>query len=892
MQWPWKKKENELEQEMAHHLETMADGLERQGMSREEALRRAREEFGHESQLKEECRDERRWNGLAQLAQDVRFGWRMMLKTPAITGAAVLSLALGIGATTAMLSVADTLLWKTLPVPAPEQLSELFWTYKSRPESLYKGSSGSNLREGSLFVADFFSPQGFQALRSQAKGKAEVAAHSNGPPISVSYGGTVAVARMRPVSGNFLTMLQVRPHAGRLLTDDDDRASAPLVTVVTHRFWERQLGSDLNAIGKAIRVNNFAYTIAGVLEKGFYGIVPGDTTDLYMTLECQPGALSKDSWLYGKTTDPLRWWLQVMVRRAPGVTAEEVRPLLQTAFASSWEVRPKTPESTPAIRVSDAAHGLGSLRRRYADPVWILLGLVTMVLLVACANIANLLLARAAEREKEVALRMSLGCSQRRLVRQFFTESLMLAGMGGVLSIGVAMLMGTVMLTIMPPGTGGLALSNTPDFRSLAGTAAVALLTAILFGLYPAWRTARVDVGPALKEGSGSGGTVSRRRWLPAKILVLVQVSLGVLLVTSALIFTGHLAEVINRETGFERGNVILFEIRPGELGYEGDRRKQFYMDLERRLEAVPGVELVGLSRTRPMRGGGYWDEIRLPGQEKGVGSALHHASPGFLAALGVPLLSGRNLTPQESVSNTKVAVLSEDAVRRLQLTSPLGAQIHISDATYTVIGVARQSRYAHMTEMPLVTYVPFDYVRSDSAVVIRTSVPPMAALAGVKNAVKEVDPNIPMVDVFTMEEQISRTLQRERLFAWLCGMFGVLALVLCAVGLYGLMSHTTARRTPEIGIRIALGASRGNVLGQVIREGMALAVAGFAIGVPLALYVSSIAQKQRFLPEGELPQWTLAAAIGVLAVSALAAVAGPAMRASAVDPMRALRRG
>jgi predicted permease len=421
----------------------------------------------------------------------------------------------------------------------------------------------------------------------------------------------------------------------------------------------------------------------------------------------------------------------------------------------------------------------------------------------------------------------------------------------------------------------------------------VTLLTVILFGLYPSWRASRVDSASAIKEGSGSARTASRGRWLPARLLVLFQVVLGVLLLTSAIVFTTNLSALVNRDTGFERGHALLFDVRPGEIGYSGDRLKQFYVNLENRLNQVPGVRSAAVARTRPIRGGGYNSIVRVPGQSTEARTGVHHVSPQFFAALGIPLLAGRGLTDQEVRTGAKVMVISEDVAKQLEISSPLGTRLMEGTTGYTVIGVGRHARYAHMDDEPsAIVYVPFDYTRPSATVIVRTAIPPMTALSAVRNAVYELDPSLPLRDVYTMEQQISRTLQRERLFAWLCGSFGVLALVLCAVGLYGLMSHMTARRIPEMGIRMALGASRAIVLRQVLREGMKLATAGLVLGAPLALYAIRIAGVQELLPEGPMPYEKLGAALGILMVSAIVAVLGPAIRAASVDPMLALRRG
>jgi predicted permease len=417
-------------------------------------------------------------------------------------------------------------------------------------------------------------------------------------------------------------------------------------------------------------------------------------------------------------------------------------------------------------------------------------------------------------------------------------------------------------------------------------------LAALLFGLYPAWRATRIDPSPALKEGVGVSGEGRRDKFPVAKTLVLAQMSLGVLLVSAAVLFTGHLSGIIEQDAGFERGHLLLFDLRPGELGYEGDRLKQFYAEVERNLDTLPGVESVGLARIRPMQGGGFWEELKTPGNEKSASSAVHFGNAEFLATLGVPVLAGRAITAQECAAGLRVAVISESLVRELGLVSPLGATVAMMDQDYQVVGVAQEARYARMTELPSVAYVPFDYQTRSSTVVVRTSISPLAALGAVRETVNAIDPDLPLVEVYTMDQQISRTLQRERLFAWLCGSFGVLALVLCVVGLYGLMSHTTARRTSEMGIRRALGATRQSVMLQVFGEAMILAGAGMALGIPLSLYGVYLVESLELLPAGEWSYGSLAAALAVVMLSAMLAVLAPARRAASIEPMDALRRG
>ena len=888
MKLPWNKANSDLEREVAYHIETLADSFEAQGMRRDEALLRARREFGGVDQVKEQCRAESRWNWAVQAIQDLSFGWRMIRKSPSISIAAVASLALGIGATTAIYSFADAVLWRKLAVPAPEQMVEVYWDSRAHPGALIQGASGSAFPEGGMRVADFFSKAAFESMRDRAAGKAEVAAHVYHQPVSISYRGKVTVSKLRAVTGNFFSVLRLQPFAGQLFRNGGRNREL----LVTYRFWERTLGQSHDALGATMLVNNLAYTIVGVLPRDYFGLVPGDQADLYAPVWQSPSLLAADSWYRERSEDPYVWWLQLVARRAEGVSNDEAQAVLNTAFAGSWAVQPQSAEQTPRIRLVDASAGLGGVRRQLGDPVWILLGLVVLVLLIACANIANLLLARAAQREREVALRVSLGCSAGRLMRQFFTESLLLAILGGALSIGVALGIGSLMSEVLPQGLTAESLMVDLNSRSVLATGAVTLLTALLFGLYPAFRASRQDAAPSLREGAGTAGSMSQARLVPARILVLSQVALGVLLVTAAIIYTGHLSDLLGRDTGFDRAHTLMFDLRPGELGYQDERLESFYRNAEDRLKAIPGVVEVGISRTRPMRGGGFSDNVSTPDKTKSVNSAIHHATASFAAALGVPLVAGRAFTAEEVRAQRRVAIVSERLARDLNLSSPVGARILTPDAEWDVVGVAKNASYYRLTDDSPVLYVPLTEGTGSVTVLLRTAVAPSSILSAAREAIGSLDRNIPLVDVYTMEQQVARTHQRERMFAWLCGSFGVLALVLCTVGLYGLMSHSTARRTSEIGIRMALGATGRQVMRQVVSEGMRLTVAGGLLGVPLAIYGAKFAQAQKMLPDGPLPYWTLSAAVGVLVVSALAAVFGPALRASSVDPMRALRQG
>jgi predicted permease len=891
MRWPWERKDQELDAELSFHLDELAAAYRRQGLSEKEARQRARADFGGAASVREECRDLRWGSWLGHAMRDIQFGLRMMRKAPGITGAALLSLALGIGATTAILSLAEAVLLRSLAIPDPQHLHEVLWEARGGVE-MVRGSSGSSFEIDSVQVADFFSMAALRAMQEKAKGKAEIAAHWWPSTVSVTLPGATVVTTLRPVTGNFFETLRLEAARGRVLSASDDQENATPVAVLAHSFWQRHFGGREDVIGTKVRINNVVYEVSGVLPSSFYGITPGDDTEIYVPIVQSPRWLGPDRWYRDHSADPMAWMNQLIARRLPGTGVGELQSLLDAAFAATWAVAPTTPESTPHVRVSEAVHGLGSMRRRMGNPILMLCALVGLVLAVACANIANMLLARSVSREKEFALRATLGSGKGRLLRQLFTESMLLALLGGLASLPVTWMLTRLMLNFLPDGFERM-LSESADLRLLAATGAVTILTAIVFGLYPAWRGARVRLAPALQEGAGSAGTMSRWMWAPAKALVLLQMAMGVLLMSAAIFFTSHLWQVLHQDTGFSSTNLLLFDLRPGEAGYPGDRLKSFYLSLEERLASVPGVESVGISRVRPMRSGGFWEATTLPGQTtKGVFTAIHCGSAGFLKTMRIPLLHGRGFTELEVRSNAPVAIISAKLAREMNLAQPVGSRLVWAKKEYEVIGVAGDARYGGMTSDPPVAYLPADLSLDAQTFVLRTSAPPASLAPALRAAVAELDETLPLVDIYTMEQQISRALQRERMFAWLCGSFGVLALILCVVGLYGLFSYTTARRVPEIGVRMAIGASRREVISQVLGEGLRLALAGLALGIPLAAWCGWVAHANELIPSSAGVYWAVAGALCVLAMAAVTAVIVPAIRASLVDPIQALRNG
>ncbi len=844
----------------------------------------ARREFGGATQVKENCRDERRgawWNGLWQ---DLAFGIRMMRRTPVITVAAALSLALAIGANTAILSLMDVILWRDLPVPDPQQLTLVNWQGGGR--GVVDGASGSQ----QFGIADFFSQRSYQALREVVAGRARLAAYEFPDQVSVSYRGRAAVAQQRPVSGNFLPTLEVKPEFGRISSDGDDTYGAAPVVVVSHRFWVRALGSDPGAVGATLSINNHPYTIAGVLEPQFYGLLPGDSTEIYCPIHQVQRSRG-----FPKIEDDRFWGTQLIARRAPGVADAQIQAVMQSVFPSTWNGQPKDPSRSPKILLQEGNRGLGSMREEFRSPLLVLGGLVGLLLLIACTNIANLLLARAVARQKEVAMRVSLGCSRARLMRQFLTESALLALLGGALSILVGYLTANLLGQFLA-WRDSLPIAVVLDGRIFATAAMMTAAALVVFGLFPAWQGSRMPNAAWLKQGAGSIGEGPRRRWNAGRLFVMAQMALSVVLVMTAVVFTRNLTAIESSDPGFDRHNLVMFGTRPGTSGYNKAALPQFYLELERRLAATPGVSGVGLVALRPMNIGGWWDSVRIVGQTESYNVSLNAITPSYLPLYVPRMVAGRNITLADVSAGAKVTVISEDLARKFGGTQVVGGTLEMTDGPpgkpgprYEIVGIAPVISATSMKDRPYVVWLPFEKDRTEATVVVRTGLPPRAVLPAIRQTMSRIDRNLPMVDVITMEEQISKILQRERMFATLCSGFGVLALVLSVVGLYGVIAFRTSRRRNEIGIRLALGAVPKDVAAMVLREGLTVAAAGMLAGIPIVWLGAKYVQKELTRAKPLEPASFLVA-LGVLLAAAVVAVGIPALRASTLHPSEALR--
>jgi len=821
----------------------------------------------------------------------------MMRRNPAITAAAVISLALGIGANTAIGSLMDMVLWRDLPLPNPKQLSLVHWKGHGFPMELMNGMSGRMSGVGGWDVADFFAYPAFAEMRQNVSALASVAAFTYAAPVSVSFAGRPTVAKERAVSGNFFATLGVRPRAGRLLSDIDDAYAAPAVAVVSHGFWVRALGTDPGAVGRAITIDSETYLIAGVLEPGFYGLSPGDAAEIYTPMH-------HASFLHGerirRVGSPLEnnrfWGTQLVARRRAGVEEARLQPAMDAVFRTTWAQAPKNLETAPRISLDEGRRGLGFLREEFRDPLVVLGGLVTLLLAIACVNIANLLLARAMARQKELAMRISLGCGRARLMRQFLTESALLAAMGATASIGIAWVTATLLGRFLA-GDNTLPIGFVLDGRTLAMVGATAAAALVVFGLFPAWQASRRLDAAWLRQGAGSAGALARRGWNSGRWFVTFQMALSVILVMTAVIFTRNLTGIESSDPGFDRRNLVLFSLRPGTSGYDKARLAPFYAELEGRLRATPGVSGVGLAAMRPMNIGGWVETVRMAGETNRYDVSVNAVTPSYLPLYTAGMIAGRNFTRADLSGPARVAIVSADLARRMGGNGVLGRRLAVADgppgakpAEYEIVGIAPAIAATSIKDRPYVVWLPFTGDREEATVVLRTSRPPQAVLPAIRRAVSEVDRNLPMVDTITMEEQISKGLQRERMFATLCSGFGILALVLSVVGLYGVISYGASRRRREIGVRLALGARPRNVVSLILREGLGMAVLGILLGVPFLWLGGKYVQKELTNMQ-PLDPVSLVVALGILLVAALVAAGLPALRAAALDPAETLRQ-
>jgi predicted permease len=836
---------------------------------------------------------------IGDLSQDIRYATRMLRKSPGFAAVAVLSLALGIGANTAIFTLLNAVLLKPLPVHAPDQLV-LFY------DSPNEGTSVGDPPKGQWRL---FSYPSYQYLRDHNEsldglcafrsGEARLSARMEG-----GSGESAQRAQGHLVSGNYFDVFGVRSMMGRLLSPEDDAAGARPAAVISHRYWKEKCNADPLIVGKSVTLNGASFTIVGITPPEFFGERVRRSPDFWLPLAFQPQVEMHESVL----SDQKVYWLSLMGRLKPGVSGEQAQANVNVAlqqFLTDQAGAKITDELRASIQnsyveLTPGGRGISGLRFFYSEPLRMLMAIVALVLLIACANVGNLLLSRSAARQTEMSLRLALGASRARVVRQLLTESVVLAAIGGAIGLLLAGWGVDALVTLVARTS---PLDVHPDALVLGFTVGVSLLAGVVFGLAPALRASRTDLSSALKAKSSRVGGLKLRFGL-APALIVSQVALSLVLLIGAGLFARSLLKLEHEDLGFNRENVLLVDIDPRLAGYKPKELSALYTQLLDRLGELPGVRSTSIATYSPLSGTGRSSSITVAGYTPQTGEDTVVSDmligPSYCSTLGLPLLLGREIGLQDTPASTKVAVVNDAFAQSFfQSENPVGRRFSFGDeekdaGDIEIVGVIGDVKYESSREKPVPTaYRPILQVQDQGAyssnLEIRTEGDPLVAASGVRSAIAQVDDKLPIVGVTSFSKQLADSLRQERLIAQLVSFFGVLALLLACVGLYGVMGHAVARRTNEIGIRMALGAERHSILWMVLRETLILVIAGIAIGVPVALAAARLVSTQLYGLSAADPL-TLAAAVTLLV--AVAALAGylPARRASRVDPMVALR--
>jgi predicted permease len=819
------------------------------------------------------------------LWQDLRFGARLLLRNPGFTAVAVLSLALGIGANTAIFQLLNTVRMKTLPVSAPQELAEV----RIKDMDGARGSFSTRYNGVTNPI--------WEELRNRQQGFAGIFAWGTGS-FNLSQGGEARPAKALWVSGDFFNVLHVPPVLGRVFTASDDQrgCNSPGV-VISHAFWQREYGGDAGVIGRKITLANHPFEIIGVTPASFYGLEVGRTFDLALPICADAVVSGANTSLDSGST----WWLMVTGRLKPGWSLQQATSDLQTISPGLFE---KTlPSNYPAVSVNNylgfkleavpAGSGYSALREDYERPLWLLLAIGGLVLLVACANLANLLLARATAREREMAVRQAVGASRGRLVRQLLIESLLLAIVGAILGGVIAQTLSKVLVSFLTTTRDSVFLDLAPDWRVLGFAAAAGIATCVLFGLTPALRATRIAPGAAMKA-SARGLTAGRERFSLRRALVLV-------LVAGAVLFSRSLNKLTTVGTGFQQEGILITRANFSRLNLAPERRLEFRKQIAERLKAIPGVLAVADANVIPLSGNAWSNSVWPDGGDgqRKLETQFSQVSSEYFKTMNTPMLAGRDFGTQDTPNTPEVAIVNQTFARKLlDGANPIGARFRKEatptgpETVYEIVGVVQDAKYEDLREEFGPTVFLASAQDSDPSpsgqFLIRSSLPPDQITGAVKQALAEINPSI-NINLQNFKTMISESLLRERLMATLSGFFGLLALLLASIGLYGILSYNVTTRTKEIGIRMALGARAGEVRRLVLREALLLVLVGVAVGVPAVFAATRFAATLLFQLT---PTDPLSLSVAALLLIAVGMVAGyiPARRATRVDPLVALR--
>jgi predicted permease len=877
--------ERELDAELSDFLETGIEQKMRMGMSRVEAVRAARMELGSMEAVKDGVRDAG-WESVFDSAgRDVRYAVRTLRKSPGFTAVSVLTLALGIGATTAIFSLLDAVLLKSLPVTNPEELVLV--------------------RSGSQYPV-------FQAFRQHTDVFVDLFASSGVTPLDVEMqNGAREPTDVSLVSGSYFSTLGLQPALGRTFTVSDDTAPGEHpVAVASYGYWQRRFGRGTAILNQVVRISGTPITIIGVAPAGFFGEQVGAAPDLWVPLTMWGQVVPGRNLLQSPGTS----WLRMIGRLQPGVNASGVHPGLTRTFQETVTAifGPKAPDdvrreiASSTVRLEPAATGVSNLRGRFARPLQLLMAAVVLVLLIACANIANLLLARGASRRREIDIRSALGMSRARLFRQLLTESLVLAALGGVTGIALAWLGKEALLRLISADGSRLPVVVSTDARLLVFVAVVSSVTALVFGLAPAWQSARANVVATLVARREAGGPHNQRL---SSLLVVAQVAVSLVLLMGAGLFLRTIANLRDVDLGFAPRQLLIVDVNPQAAGYAGDRALALSRRLLEKMRSVPGVSSASLSENGVLMGRDNSTNLMHPpgfvaGPEGFPRAQWDVVGPEYFSTLGTPLLSGRDFHERDDVGAPRVIAINEEMARVLFAeANPIGRHLVWGEEgevqkELEIVAVTRDVKHSGPRDTPESRfYLPYfqmpavrpNWILASTRFLVRTAASPASVAPALRQLVSSEDARLSVASLDLGSDLVSRTLVQERMVATLLVAFGVLAVGLACLGLYGLIAYDVVQRTSEIGIRMALGAQPGHVLWVTVRRGLAWVAAGVAAGIPLALSASRVARGLLF-GLGATDAGALIGAACVMAAMGLLAAYIPARRASRVDPLIALR--
>ncbi len=929
--------EEELAREVESHLALLADEFERRGMNEEDARLAARRSCGGVEQAKQAHRDERSMLWIEQTLQDIRFALRMLRKSPGFAAVAILTLALGIGANTAIFSEIDAVMLQSLPAEDPQRLVIFEWNAAHKPK-LHGQSSYGDCSGDCVFSVPFF-----ETLANHTNTLSGVTAFVGPLEVDFSGNGAASMTRGLYVSGGYFSTVGAKVFLGRSLAPSDDSPSASPAIVLDYGYWKRAFGADPSAVGRVVRLNNVEAVIVGVATPGFTSLTPGKRQDFFMPLSLAKRVRSEWWGTKDRLSDAATWWVVIAGRLKPGVTIMQAQTEATTLFQREvlHGAKPAFSEAdAPQIRLQPARQALDGESSQIAPMLDIIMAAVGLVLLIACANVAGLILARSTKRQKELALRQALGASRARIARQLLTESVLLSGAGGALGVLLAMWGADAITKFVSVGLDQpFPYVIAPDWRVLAFTTGLTLATGVLCGLAPTLQGYRGDLTPSLRENSSSipgGAPQAGRRLRMGDLLVVTQVALSIVVLVGAGLLVRTLQKIQAVDPGFDTQNILLFGINPSLAGYKDRQTAQLYRQLQQRFAALPGVVSASYSEEALLSQSWSGTDVHLDGAppQKNVDTSTLAVGSDFFSVMRIPVVAGRVFTsadfaaaeatraaitaaaeaasaspaersstkvliPQSESQTAPVPVIINQAFAQKFFPNqdPLGRHMGNGQEDepaigpqpgYRIVGIARDTRYDRLqSDIKPTMFMPL--VANSAHFELRASGDPTALLKEVRAAVAEADNNLPLFEVRTQTQQIEQTLFRERLMSRFSSLFGLLALTLACIGLYGLLSYEVARRTRELGIRMALGAQRRDLMRLVMRRGLFLAIAGAIMGIGASMAVTRLMVSVLFSVRPNDPA-TIAGVSLLLALVALAACLIPAPRAMRIDPVVALR--